>query len=436
MSQGSGVPYIGSRISLISKSEIRYEGYLYTIDTQNSTVALQNVRSFGTEGRRQTGPQIPASAEIYDYIIFRGADIKDLHVNETPKAAVPDDPAIVSSQAPPQPKQQQQPPRPQQQQQQYQQPPQPPQQQQQSRSRANNSKSYQQFGKAPANNPWGGAAREPSSPVRRQQQQMEQERQQFAAQRRRQQQQKQQQKQPPQQQRQDPPKRTGPPKNAWSQGNRPNLTQYRGGNRQQQNNHRNNSGRNNNNNNNNGMRSNRNSMPGMGGHLMGMRARGAGGRGSSKMTLPDNQFDFNAGLAEFAEFDPKASASALEGADAIVPAQKYNKATSFFDSISCDALDKLKKLEGGGDRRPNYRTRVREENETNMATFGATSLNQANGHGRQNNNRRNNNGRNNNGRNNKGNRSNGQRERSNRAQNSTNWRSRNGQGKPVASGSR
>ena len=79
-----GVPYLGSRIVLISKSEIRYEGTLYTIDTTNSTVALQNVRSFGTESRKKDMP-IPPSEQIFDYIIFRGTDIKDLHVCESPE---------------------------------------------------------------------------------------------------------------------------------------------------------------------------------------------------------------------------------------------------------------------------------------------------------------------------------------------------------------
>jgi hypothetical protein len=38
----AGLPFIGSLMSLISVSDIRYEGTLYSIDMPNSQIALSN----------------------------------------------------------------------------------------------------------------------------------------------------------------------------------------------------------------------------------------------------------------------------------------------------------------------------------------------------------------------------------------------------------
>ncbi|XP_042889859.1 protein LSM14 homolog A-like isoform X5 [Penaeus japonicus] len=98
------VPFLGSKISLISKSEIRYEGILYTIDAQESIIALAKVRSFGTEDRPTEMP-VAARDEVYEYIIFRGTDIKKIEVCDTPKqptlpGGLHNDPAIVQHSAP------------------------------------------------------------------------------------------------------------------------------------------------------------------------------------------------------------------------------------------------------------------------------------------------------------------------------------------------
>ena len=43
----TGTHYIGSKISLISKAEIRYEGVLYQVDTKEATVTLAKGEPIG-----------------------------------------------------------------------------------------------------------------------------------------------------------------------------------------------------------------------------------------------------------------------------------------------------------------------------------------------------------------------------------------------------
>ncbi|KAM0665156.1 hypothetical protein MY8738_002423 [Beauveria namnaoensis] len=96
--------FLGSRISLISKSDIRYVGTLHEINSEESTVSLENVRSFGTEGRKgRPEDEISPSDQVYEYIVFRGSDVKDLRIEEHPSIkenkppAIPDDPAILGA---------------------------------------------------------------------------------------------------------------------------------------------------------------------------------------------------------------------------------------------------------------------------------------------------------------------------------------------------
>jgi len=78
----------------------RYVGTLHQINSDDSTVSLENVRSFGTEGRNQGEGEVAPSDQLYEYIVFRGTDVKDLKIEEGPvketkPPAMPNDPAIV-----------------------------------------------------------------------------------------------------------------------------------------------------------------------------------------------------------------------------------------------------------------------------------------------------------------------------------------------------
>lgn len=78
-----------------------YVGTLVEINSENSSVALENVTSYGTEERKQGDEAVGPSDRLYEYIVFRGSDVKDLRIEETrreePAAPpqMPNDPAIL-----------------------------------------------------------------------------------------------------------------------------------------------------------------------------------------------------------------------------------------------------------------------------------------------------------------------------------------------------
>lgn len=73
--------YIGKTISLISVTDNRYVGLLEGIDSEKGTVTLQTVRCFGTEGRKNWGPEeIYPNPTVYKSVKFNGNEVKDLSI--------------------------------------------------------------------------------------------------------------------------------------------------------------------------------------------------------------------------------------------------------------------------------------------------------------------------------------------------------------------
>ncbi|KAJ2449962.1 hypothetical protein EV183_004589 [Coemansia sp. RSA 2336] len=97
----------GNRISLISKSLIRYVGTLNDVNEKEETISLEQVRSMGTEGRRGNPlEEIPPLNNIYEFIQFRASDVLTVEFeNEMqqapPKPQIPNDPAILEARTQP-----------------------------------------------------------------------------------------------------------------------------------------------------------------------------------------------------------------------------------------------------------------------------------------------------------------------------------------------
>lgn len=91
---------LNKKVDLITNSNIRYEGILIQIKTQDQRLLLKDVKSFGTEGRNNGINEVPTPApndpnNLYAFVEFQIPMIKELYLAEKP-GHVPEDPAIVS----------------------------------------------------------------------------------------------------------------------------------------------------------------------------------------------------------------------------------------------------------------------------------------------------------------------------------------------------
>ncbi|CEP07481.1 hypothetical protein [Parasitella parasitica] len=389
----AGENYIGSKISLISLSDIRYVGILHSINAQDSTVGLKQVRSFGTEGRRgKPEEEILASDNVFDYVVFRGSDIKDLQVFEAPpkptpppQSTMPQDPAIMSMsgyppmnpymnnnmymQPPPPPSHQQQAPLPQQPQQPQKQQPQPhpvqPQLQQQSQQqslqqRPTNDQAYWQpsYVSEPKvdqtqleKNTLDGLKAELEETDALQPTINEAAIEQLA--------------------KKVSELNTGDEVATGSKSSSEEAQsrrRYDNSNNNNTNNYRNRNNRYNNNNNTNNNNSN-----------FGDRHYNGNNKNKTEFTIPNSEFDFEASNAKFDKSEvvkKNGEESKDEKAEEIEIPQSdefYDKTSSFFDNISCESKERNEQRQQNEPRRSHFQ----EERKLNLETFGQATVDQS-----------------------------------------------------------
>ena len=317
---------IGSQISLLSQKNIRYEGTLFQINTESSTISLKDVRCHGTEGRGDV--HIEPSDRVYEVIEFSGSDIKDLHVEDKSRA-----PARPAQQPPrrqqpaPAPRSQAQPPAPQQ--------PHASQRQYAQRQQQPAASAAPPAQKAPPPaNAWTAVSRSRHPSARAQQEQQQ----------RRQQQQQQQRYQQSSHGASGNGSAAASRNNGRRRGPLPTRDAAGSSNGGGGANRRGNDG-------------NR-PMPGMGNALVNRRVRGLVGSGPEI----SGDFDFESALGDFSKLEVGDS-SLEQHAPAKLVSTKYVK-DDFFDTISCDAINPETKV----------RMTASEERTKNVDTFGAVGL--------------------------------------------------------------
>jgi len=83
-------------LRILTIAQVRYEGVLSEVDSVNKAMTLINVKSFGTEGRRNGVNEIAQADQEIQEARFKVDHIKDFKIIEKPNPVLLD-PAIISS---------------------------------------------------------------------------------------------------------------------------------------------------------------------------------------------------------------------------------------------------------------------------------------------------------------------------------------------------
>lgn len=91
---------LNKNVDLITNSNIRYEGVLIKIKTEDKRLLLKDVKSFGTEGRNNGINEVPTPPiddpnNLYTFVEFQIPLIKELYLTKLPDPVL-EDPAIIS----------------------------------------------------------------------------------------------------------------------------------------------------------------------------------------------------------------------------------------------------------------------------------------------------------------------------------------------------
>lgn len=91
---------LDKKVDLITNSNIRYEGVLIKIKTEDQRLLLKDVKSYGTEGRNNGVNEVPTPSpddpnNLYAFVEFQIPMIKELYLAKV-EGPVPEDPAIVA----------------------------------------------------------------------------------------------------------------------------------------------------------------------------------------------------------------------------------------------------------------------------------------------------------------------------------------------------